>query len=149
MDEIASTPQRPRRLKWIAGLSLIVAGIGGLAAWAIATPGAVSYYTTPSALAVHSVDTHADRVLRVGGRVAEGTLVRDGARVRFVVTDGHNRVPVVYRGDVPDTLKERTDVIAEGVLSPDGTLRANRVLAKCSSKFVPADERQRHMGRRT
>jgi cytochrome c-type biogenesis protein CcmE len=140
MDEVKSTTRAPRRLKWIVGGSMICLGIGGLAAWAMATPGAVSYYTTPSEIAVQGVKAQG-RVLRVGGRVAEGTLVRDGASVRFAVTDGHNRIPVTYRGDVPDTLKERTDVIAEGLLSPDGTLRATRVLAKCSSKFSPARAR--------
>ena len=135
---------RPRRLKWAAGITFIVAGIGTLAAWAIASPDAVAYYKTPSE--VQSSDV-TGRNLRVGGRVAEGTLVREGTRVSFVVTDGRNTVPVVYRGDVPDTLKEQTDVVAEGRLRPDGTLAATRVLAKCSSKFVPADDADEHLGR--
>ena len=126
-----------RRLKWIAGISLIVAGIGGLAAWAVASPGAVSYYATPSEITVQGPKA-LGRQLRVGGRVAEGTLDRAGSTVRFTVTDGHNTVPVVDRGDVPDTLKPGTDVIAEGMLQPGGTLAATRVLAKCSSKFEPA-----------
>jgi cytochrome c-type biogenesis protein CcmE len=139
-----SQPRRPPRAKWAAGITLIVAGIGALAVWAIASPDAIAYYKTPSE--VHSSDT-SGRNLRVGGRVAAGSLHRSGALVRFVVTDGHDTVPVVYRGDVPDTLKEHTDVVAEGRLQPDGTLLATRVLAKCSSKFVPADKADEHLGR--
>jgi cytochrome c-type biogenesis protein CcmE len=134
------------RLKWAAGITLIVAGIATLAAWAIASPDAVAFYKTPSE--IRSGDD-TGRNLRVGGRVAAGSLVREGTRVSFVVTDGRSQVPVVYRGDVPDTLKEGTDVVAEGRLRTDGTLVATRVLAKCSSKYVPADKADEHLGRKT
>jgi cytochrome c-type biogenesis protein CcmE len=67
--------------------------------------------------------------------------------VSFDVTDGDRTVGVVHRGEVPDTLKESTDVIAEGTITPDGTVAATRVLAKCSSKFVPADRADEHLGR--
>lgn len=143
-EQDSPQPNRPRRAKWAAGITLIVAGIGALAVWAIASPNAVAYYKTPSE--IHSSDAMG-RMLRVGGRVADGSLHRTGTLVRFVVTDGHEAVPVEYRGDVPDTLKDNTDVVAEGRLRPDGTLQATRVLAKCSSKFVPADKADEHLGR--
>ena len=117
------TPRPRRRLKWTIGIALIVAGIGGLGAWAIASPGAVSYYTTPSEVTVQGPKAMG-RQLRVGGRVADGSLQRTGSTVRFTVTDGHNSVPVTYRGDVPDTLKPNTDVIAEGRLQPGGVVRS-------------------------
>jgi len=128
---------RRNRVRWAVGITLIVAGVGGLAAWAIASPGAVSYYVTPSEVAVHPANAM-DHQLRVGGRVAGGSLHRDGTTITFAVTDGHNTVDVLYHGDVPDTLKAGTDVVAEGRLQPGGTLLATRVLAKCSSKFTPA-----------
>ena len=143
MDELTGSPvAAPRNKKWIVAVSCIVLGIGGLAAWAVATPGAVSYYATPSeVLSDANVQT---RNLRVGGRVAD--LVRDGTLVTFGVSDGHEVVPVSYRGDVPDTLKDSTDVIAEGRINAKGTLVATRVLAKCSSKFVDEDKPE-HLGR--
>lgn len=139
-ETINDTPTKPpaRRGRWIAGVSLIVAGIVGLGAWAIASPGAVSYFVTPSEVASgHNVNQAS---LRLGGRVAVGTLHRDGSIVEFSVTDGTHQVPVRYAGEVPDTLKEKTDVVAEGVMGPDGTFAATRVMAKCSSKFVPEVE---------
>ena len=138
------TEARPRgrsRLKWVVGATLIVVGIGALAAWAIASPGAVSYYATPSEVKVQGAQAM-NRQLRVGGRVADDSLRRSGASVRFVVADGHNSLPVVYRGDIPDTLKPGTDVVAEGRLTSDGTLVASRVLAKCSSKYKSVDDKQ-------
>lgn len=144
MDETTTeTPRRSARKRWIGAVSLIVAGIGGLAAWAVATPGAVSYYATPSEV-LDDTDGAMTRSLRLGGRVAD--LRREGTLVTFAVTDGHRAVPVRYRGDVPDTLKDSTDVIAEGRLGADGSLEATRVLAKCSSKFVDADDAE-HLGR--
>jgi cytochrome c-type biogenesis protein CcmE len=131
------TPRRRGRVKWIVGIALILTGVGGLAAWAIASPGAVSYYRTPSEIAAQGAQAMG-RQLRIGGQVAKGTMHREGTTVRFSVTDGHSAVPVLYHGDVPDTLRPGTDVVAEGMLQPSGTLVATRVLAKCSSKFAPA-----------
>ena len=124
---------------------MIVAGIVALAVWAITSPSAVAYYKTPSELAAGS--STLGQHLRVGGRVADGSLQRDGTIVRFVVSDGHHEVPVMYSGDVPDTLKDKTDVIAEGSLE-NGTLQATRVLAKCSSKFVPVEDAEDQLGRK-
>lgn len=141
----AEAPPRPRRrATWIVGGGLVLAGLGGLVAWAVTAPGALNYYKTPSEIAAG--DAVGGRTLRIGGRVADGSFERDGSRVAFGLTDGKNVVPVVYRGDVPDTLKEATDAVAEGSLRSDGTLVATRVLAKCSSKFVPEDKPE-HLGK--
>jgi cytochrome c-type biogenesis protein CcmE len=122
----------------VVGVALIVAGVGALAAWAVASPGSLSYYVTPTDVAAKGAQELGHQI-RVGGQVASGSMSRDGTTVSFSVTDGHNAVPVVYHGDVPDTLKAGTDVVAEGRLQPGGMLLATRVLAKCSSKFTPAN----------
>ena len=129
---------RPHRGKWVAGVSLIVAAIAGLAVWAMFSPGALAYYRTPSDI-VSGGRASFDGTLRLGGRVVDGSLERNGTRVRFTITDGHAAVPVTFRGDVPDTLKNGTDAIASGTIGPDGTMDATAVQAKCSSKFVPKD----------
>lgn len=127
----------PRRAKWVAAITFIVLGIGGLATWAITSPGAIAYYKTPSE--VRAMTDPGARILRVGGRVQEGSLERLGARgVRFVITDGKQSVPVSYDGEIPDTLKDGTDAVAEGRIDANGTMQAKHVLAKCSSKYVPA-----------
>jgi cytochrome c-type biogenesis protein CcmE len=130
--------KKPPRAKWIVGISMILAAIVGLAAWAVMSPGALAYYKTPSELPALG-ESAFGKTLRIGGRVQKGTLERSGTIVRFTISDTKNDVPVVYGGDVPDTLKEGTDAIAEGTLDRDGTLHATRVQAKCSSKFVPKD----------
>ncbi len=129
---------RPRRGKWVAGVTLIVAAIAGLAVWAMFSPGALAYYKTPSDI-VSAGRASFDGRLRLGGRVADGSLVRSGTSVNFTITDGHASVPVTFRGDVPDTLKNGTDAIASGTIGSGGTMHATAVQAKCSSKFVPKD----------
>lgn len=136
--ESRDTPSR--RLKWLVGSALILVGIGGLSLWGLRQPGAVSFYMTPSDV-VSKGSAAIGPTLRVGGRVAAGTLDRRGSSVAFTITDGRHDVPVRYTGEVPDTLKEGTDVVAEGTIGRDRTLAATRVLAKCSSKFVPKVER--------
>lgn len=136
-------PNRRRRIRLLVGGALAVAGLAGLAAWSVMSPGALAYYRTPSEVATQPGTSDP---LRVGGRVADGTLRREGVTVSFALTDGKRSVPVVYRGDVPDTLKEGTDAVAEGSLRSDGSLHATRVLAKCSSKFVPEDAPE-HLGK--
>ena len=137
-ETLGSRETGPGRTKWVAGITLIVVAIVGLAAWAMLSPGALAYYKTPSQI-FSSGRASFDGTLRLGGRVANGTLVRHGTLVRFTITDGHASVPVTFRGDVPDTLKNGTDVIAQGTIGPDGSMHATGVQAKCSSKFVPKD----------
>ena len=141
MSSVDTTVEKPTsrsgRGKWVAGVTLIVAAIAGLAVWAMFSPGALAYYKTPSEIVSGGRATF-DGSLRLGGRVADGSLVRSGTSVRFTITDGRASIPVTFRGDVPDTLKDGTDAIASGEIS-DGTMHATAVQAKCSSKFVPKD----------
>jgi cytochrome c-type biogenesis protein CcmE len=137
----APTSAPSRRGRWIAAISLVVAGIGGLSAWAVMSPDALAYYKTPSEITTVT----GDQRIRVGGRMVDGTLERDGTLTTFRITDGTAEIDITYRGEVPDTLKDGSDVIAEGHRTSDG-FSADRVLAKCSSKFVPKDK-QEHLGR--
>jgi cytochrome c-type biogenesis protein CcmE len=140
VDTEAVTEASSGRGKWIAGISLIVAAIAGLAAWAFLSPGALAYYKTPTEIKALHVGSGDDRSFRVGGRLKDGTLDHAGSTVSFVITDGKSDVAVSYHGEVPDTLKEGTDVIAEGRRwTSSGTFLASRIQAKCSSKFVPKD----------
>ena len=48
--------------------------------------------------------------------------------------------PVVYVGLVPDTFTEDVEVVVEGRLMRDGTIRATNVLAKCGSRYEAVPE---------
>jgi cytochrome c-type biogenesis protein CcmE len=84
------------------------------------------------------LDGRTDRV-SVVGKVVGQVRNRDEARakgLRFLLRDveGTARVPVVYRGSVPDPFRLGRDVIVEGRLQ-NGTFRADRLITKCPSKY--------------
>ena len=139
MDTVQERDTRTGRGKWVAGITLIVAAIAGLAVWAMFSPGALAYYKTPSQVAeMRATAGDSTKVLRIGGRVTE--LDRTGRTIFLTLSDGTSQVPVEFTGEVPDTLKQGTDAVVEGdSWTSDGTFSADRVQAKCSSKFVPKD----------
>lgn len=89
---------------------------------------------------------------RVHGYVALGSIERDLAR-RRVVFDVVNDPPhaggpagaelrVVYASlETPDLFKDGAEVVVEGMLA-DGTFHADKVMAKCPSKFEAAGANQ-------
>jgi cytochrome c-type biogenesis protein CcmE len=139
VDTVQEQTARTGRGRWVAGVTLIVTAIAGLAVWAMFSPGALAYYKSPAQVAEMDTAARAQaKLLRIGGRVVE--LDRTGRTVFLTLSDGKAQVPVEFTGEVPDTLKLDTDAIVEGdSWTTDGVFAADRVQAKCSSKFVPKD----------
>lgn len=81
------------------------------------------------------------RSFRIGGMVERGSLVReqDGLTVHFVVTDTVQRVPVTFKGILPDLFKEGKGAVAQGRLGADGTFLAAEVLAKHDENYMPPE----------
>ena len=79
------------------------------------------------------------RTFRAGGMVKEGSLVREGNEVRFVITDTAQEMPVTYVGLLPDLFKEGRGVVAQGKLSEDGLFTASEVLAKHDENYMPPE----------
>lgn len=79
--------------------------------------------------------------VRLGGTVAAGTVRWDTAHrnLSFVITDGTATLPVRYSGVVPDIFAEDRQVVVEGAVGRDGTFAATTLLAKCPTKYNPAD----------
>ena len=69
----------------------------------------------------------------------QGSVVRDGITVRFVVTDTAREVPVRFEGSLPDLFKEGKGVVAQGQLGPDGIFVAREVLAKHDENYMPPE----------
>ena len=81
------------------------------------------------------------RPARLGGLVAPGSLRRlpDGRTLSFAVADERARVPVLFAGLVPDLFREGSGVVAEGRFHPDGTFRADLLLAKHDETYRPPE----------
>jgi cytochrome c-type biogenesis protein CcmE len=129
-------PKHQRLVLVVIALAAILAA-GALAAWGLRTQ--ASYFYTPSELlAAHPSP---DRAGRLGGMVDKGTLKSqaDGVTIDFVVDDGKAKVPVRYRGIVPDLFVEGSWAVAEGHLGADGTFVADSILAKHDENYVPRE----------
>lgn len=122
-------------------LVLIGAALGvlGLAAALILTAlnDTIVFFRTPTEVAQRQVAPGAR--LRLGGLVEAGSVVKEGASVRFVVTDGASQVSVAYTGMLPDLFREGQGVVAEGTLKGDGTFAADTVLAKHDERYMPRE----------
>lgn len=79
--------------------------------------------------------------VRLGGTVSAGTVRWDDAHrhLSFVITDGASTLPVRYTGVVPDIFAEGRQVVVEGGIARDGAFDATTLLAKCPTKYNPAD----------
>jgi cytochrome c-type biogenesis protein CcmE len=78
---------------------------------------------------------------RLGGLVMVGSMQREPGdlTVNFQVTDNQNIMRVSYEGVLPDLFREGQGVIAHGRLQPDGSFRADEVLAKHDENYMPPE----------
>lgn len=79
----------------------------------------------------------ADRRLKVGGDVEEGSIEWKDDGLHFRLTQEEHVLPVRYRGadPVPDTFKDGSQAVVEGKIGADGVLEAVKIQAKCASKY--------------
>ena len=78
-------------------------------------------------------------VFRIGGLVAEGTLIRgEGKSIHFEVTDGGASVPVVFTGVLPDLFEENQGMVGTGQYV-NGVFEASEILAKHDEKYMPTE----------
>lgn len=130
------TARRKRLLLVLLALLLL----GGAAALVLsAFQKNMVFFLTPSQ--VQAGEAPAQRSFRVGGLVEAGSLRRapDGNGVSFVITDLAQRLPVHYRGLLPDLFKEGKGVVAQGKLGPGLVLLADEVLAKHDENYMPPE----------
>ena len=94
------------------------------------------YYLTVSELQQAGASVQGQPI-RVAGNVVPGTIQRDPGSftVQFEIADASGRLPVVYKGVVPDIFGPGTEVVVEGKYPGAGTFSAATLLAKCPSKF--------------
>jgi len=134
-------------MRTYAKFTILVVAIVGVLVW-LALGGiseSKTYYKTISELNAMGNRAKGER-LRVGGDVVPGSIVRTGSEVRFTLKQDARRLNVIYRGidPLPDTFKDGAQALADGRLASDGSFEANRIQAKCASKYQakPVQNRQ-------
>ena len=127
--------KKSRRIRLMALGGVLMAGAVALVSFAF--DDTIAFFKSPSELLS---GTHApDQRLRVGGLVADGSVVRgQGETVRFDVTDGAGTVEVAYTGVLPDLFREGQGIVAEGHFR-EGRFVAQEVLAKHDENYMPRE----------
>jgi cytochrome c-type biogenesis protein CcmE len=128
---------KPRHQRFL----LIAVGISALAIAGVFVLNAFQsnlvFFFTPTQ--VFKGEAPKERAFRVGGMVKEGSLIKDGENVQFVVTDFAHEVPVKYKGLLPDLFMEGKGVVAQGKLSDNKLFAASEVLAKHDENYMPPE----------
>ena len=113
----------------IAVVTAYVAYLGASTSW--------QYYLTVDECAARAASLAGQRI-RVSGMVSAGTLrvAAHGKQADFSLQGTSTRLPVVCAGTVPANLAEDIEVVVEGRLDDSGTLRGDKLLTRCASKYT-------------
>ena len=130
---------RPKHQRLVLVILALVAILGAvlLAMWGIKDRAA--YFYTPADIVAGKAI--AGKPMRLGGMVERGSVQRksDGVTTSFLVEDGEARVPVTYRGILPDLFREGSGVVAEGKMTAGGLFVADNILAKHDERYMPPE----------
>lgn len=123
---------KSRYLKFGIGIAIILVVV----AWEAVSgfQQSKTYYVTVNELTAGKV---ARQRVRVGGVVAADSIERRGGTVTFRLAQDAQSIPVTYVGSdtLPDTFRAGAQAIIEGDFTPDGSFRAEKIQAKCASKY--------------
>ncbi len=118
-------------------VAMLVAGVGLAGYFGLkAFNENLLYFFSPTDVVEGKAPT--GKSFRLGGLVANDSVVRDGIKVGFDVTDHANTFKVTYEGILPDLFREGQGIIATGSLVGD-TFIATEVLAKHDENYMPPE----------
>ncbi|MFT6674711.1 MAG: cytochrome c-type biogenesis protein CcmE [Sulfitobacter sp.] len=127
--------KKQRRIQVIA--VAVVALIGASALIGYGLQDGINFFRAPSQ--VMAEPPAPGEIFRIGGLVAEGTLIRGGGEtVRFSVTDGGATVPVTFTGVLPDLFEENQGMVGTGRYI-NGVFEATEILAKHDETYMPKE----------
>lgn len=127
--------KKQRRVQVIA--LTVVALIGATALIGYGMRDGINFFRSPSQ--VLSDPPRTGEVFRIGGLVADGSLIRgQGETISFAVTDTNQTVPVRYTGVLPDLFAEGQGMVGTGAMEGD-TFVATEILAKHDESYMPKE----------
>ena len=121
-----------KQLKFFIGVGIIITVV----AWQVIVgfQENQTYYITVEEL-VNGPDY--EKRLRVGGIVMPGSILREDGSLKFRLAQEGESIPVLYVGveTPPDTFVGGAEGIVEGRYANDGVFRAEKIQARCTSKY--------------
>jgi cytochrome c-type biogenesis protein CcmE len=130
-------PSRKRKIRLVVALAAAVLLAAALVYTSFATS---SEAVDPGRLMAAAV---VGQSYELTGKVADGSVARDGSTMKFRVRDreGDASVPVSYTGAVPDPFREGREVII--TVRKEGPVfvgEKDSLVTKCPSKYETASE---------
>jgi cytochrome c-type biogenesis protein CcmE len=122
------------KAKFGVGTGIILISLSALA-WLGARESKTYYHTIAELPSLKGAA--ARQHMRIGGTVAPGSIAHLQGRVDFVLEGEGKSLPVSYVGTdpLPDTFVDNSQALIEGHAAPDGRFVADKVQAKCASKY--------------
>jgi cytochrome c-type biogenesis protein CcmE len=131
-------PRRKRRIRLVVALGTAVLLASALVYTSFS---ASSEARTPAELLSSALP---GRTYQLTGKVARGSVAREGRTLRFAVRDrrGGAKVPVTYTGTIPDPFREGREVIVTVRKQGAGFVgEPDSLVTKCPSKFKSSPPR--------
>ena len=126
------------QIKFIIGSVVIILAVIVLAVQGMQEDTSMSYSKTVSELKVLG-DRGRAMNLKVSGDLKKGSIVRNNMDLDFIITEGNSELQIHYIGTdpIPDTFNNEMDaeVVVSGKLADGGVFNAERIQAKCASKY--------------
>ena len=127
--------KKQRRIQIVALAAVALIGATALIGYAMRD--GINFFRTPTQVAISPPPE--GEVFRIGGLVAEGSLIRDQSEtITFDVTDGNAVIPVSYTGVLPDLFGENEGAVALGSMRGDMFV-ATEVLARHDETYMPKE----------
>ncbi|MEH6775723.1 MAG: cytochrome c maturation protein CcmE [Cereibacter changlensis] len=127
--------KKKRRIQIIVLAFVLLGGSTALIGYAMRD--GINFFRSPSQ--VVSDPPSQGEVFRIGGLVAEGSLVRgQGETVSFSVTDTNETIPVTFAGVLPDLFAENAGMVGTGSME-NGVFKATEILAKHDETYMPKE----------
>ncbi len=146
LDDFGAEAQpRSNRTRFLVVSAVIALSLGYMIYAAF--PGNALYFLTVSEFTSRS-EVQDGRVLRVSGKLVEGTFGREGNSIdsQFQITDKDGdssgiTLQASYTGVLPDLFfNPHSELILEGAYGRNQVFHADEILVKCPSKYVDLED---------
>ena len=98
----------------------------------------IVYFLSPTEI-FNQADISSDEKIRVGGLVKINSIIKDGNKITFIITDLKKEIVVSYSGIIPNLFSEGKGVVAEGKLKDKKYFIADKILAKHDENYMPPE----------
>ncbi len=98
----------------------------------------IVYFLSPTEI-YNQTNISSDKKIRVGGLVKKNSIIKDGDKINFIITDLKKEIIVSYSGIIPNLFSEEKGVVAEGKLKDKKYFIADTILAKHDENYMPPE----------